>query len=38
MLEVEVTEEANDLSHGGGLMPSSYNTPTIYDAATTYLC
>ena len=28
MLEVEVTEEANDLSHGGGLMPSSYNAPT----------
>jgi hypothetical protein len=27
-----------DLSHGEGLMPSSYNAPIIYDAATTYLC
>jgi hypothetical protein len=26
------------LSHGEGLMPSSYNAPIIYDAATTYLC
>jgi hypothetical protein len=27
-----------ELSHGEGLMPSSYNAPIIYDAATTYLC
>ena len=27
-----------DLSHGEGLMPSSYNAPIIYNAATTYLC
>ena len=27
-----------DLSHGEGLMPSSYNAPIIYDAATKYLC
>lgn len=27
-----------DLSHCEGLMPSSYNAPIIYDAATTYLC
>ena len=27
-----------DLSHGEGLMPSSYNAPIIYDAATTHLC
>ena len=27
-----------DLSQGEGLMPSSYNAPIIYDAATTYLC
>ncbi len=27
-----------DLSHGEGLMPSSYNAPIIYDAATTQLC
>ena len=27
-----------ELSHGEGLMPSSYNAPVIYDAATTYLC
>ena len=26
------------LSHGEGLMPSSYNAPIIYNAATTYLC
>ncbi|MDV3135331.1 DUF732 domain-containing protein [Mycobacterium sp. 29Ha] len=26
------------LSHGEGLMPSSYNAPIIVDAATTYLC
>jgi hypothetical protein len=25
-----------DLSHGDGLMPSSYNAPSIYNAATTY--
>jgi hypothetical protein len=28
----------HELSHGEGLMPSSYNAPIIYDAATTYLC
>ena len=27
-----------DLGHGEGLMPSSYNAPIIYDAATAYLC
>jgi hypothetical protein len=27
-----------ELSHGEGLMPSSYNAPIIYDAATNYLC
>jgi hypothetical protein len=27
-----------DLSHGEGLMPSSYNAPVIYDAATAFLC
>jgi hypothetical protein len=27
-----------ELSHGEGLMPSSYNAPVIYDAATKYLC
>ncbi|AEF35375.1 hypothetical protein JDM601_1375 [Mycolicibacter sinensis] len=27
-----------ELSHGEGLMPSSYNAPIIYDAATKYLC
>jgi hypothetical protein len=27
-----------ELSHGEGLMPSSYNAPIIYDAATTHLC
>jgi hypothetical protein len=27
-----------ELSHGEGLMPSSYNAPIIYNAATTYLC
>ncbi|MGV0874450.1 DUF732 domain-containing protein [Mycolicibacterium sp. XJ879] len=27
-----------DLSHGEGLMPSSYNAPIIHDAAITYLC
>ena len=27
-----------ELSHGEGLMPSSYNAPILYDAATTYLC
>jgi len=27
-----------ELSHGEGLMPSSYNAPIIYDAATTFLC
>jgi hypothetical protein len=26
------------LSHGEGLMPSSYNAPIIVDAATNYLC
>jgi hypothetical protein len=26
------------LSHGEGLMPSSYNAPIIYDAATSHLC
>ena len=28
----------DSLSHGEGLMPSSYNAPIIYNAATTYLC
>ena len=28
----------HDLSHGEGLMPSSYNAPVIYDAATAFLC
>ncbi len=27
-----------ELSHGEGLMPSSYNAPVIYDAATAFLC
>ena len=27
-----------DLSHGEGMLLSSYNAATIYDAATTYLC
>ena len=27
-----------NLSHGEGLMPSSYNAPIIYNAATTHLC
>ena len=27
-----------ELSHGEGLMPSSYNAPVIYDAATDHLC
>lgn len=27
-----------ELSHGEGLMPSSYNAAIIYDAATTFLC
>ena len=27
-----------DLSHGEGLMPSSYNAPIIYNAATAHLC
>jgi hypothetical protein len=26
------------LSHGEGLMPSSYNAPIIYDSAVAYLC
>lgn len=28
----------NQLSHGEGLLPSAYNAPIIYDAATAYLC
>jgi Protein of unknown function (DUF732) len=28
----------DELSHGEGLMPSSYNAPVIYDAATAFLC
>ena len=27
-----------ELSHGEGLMPSSYNAPVIYDAADAFLC
>jgi hypothetical protein len=27
-----------ELSHGEGLMPSSYNAPVIYDAATAFMC
>ena len=27
-----------ELSHGEGLMPSSYNAPIIYDAATSHPC
>jgi hypothetical protein len=27
-----------DLSHGEGMLLSSYNAATLYDAATTYLC
>jgi hypothetical protein len=27
-----------ELSHGEGLMPSSYNAPVIYDAAEAFLC
>ena len=27
-----------NLSHGEGLMPSSYNAPIIYNAATAHLC
>jgi hypothetical protein len=28
----------DELSHGEGLMPSSYNAPVIYDAADAFLC
>jgi hypothetical protein len=28
----------DELSHGEGLMPSSYNAPVIFDAATAFMC